>query len=123
MILTLRLRDKLKRRINMVVYYAEKIDDIVLVTEFILSARSSSSKSYAYYDNSMLLFEETLVSSIRKNKIESVVNNALRKLTRRILQDTNQSFLDDDLVNKLRCYILDTLESELEENRQWMRKK
>jgi hypothetical protein len=123
MILTLRLRDKLKRRINMVVYYAEKIDDIVLVTEFILSARSSSSKSYAYYDNSMLLFEETLVSSIRKNKIESVVNNTLRKLTRRILQDTNQSFLDDDLVNKLRCYILDTLESELEENKQWMRKK
>ena len=107
----------------MVVYYAEKIDDIVLVTEFILSAKSSSSKSYAYYDNSMLLFEETLVSSIRKNKIESVVNNTLRKLTRRILQDTNQSFLNDDLVNKLRCYILDTLESELEENKQWMRKK
>lgn len=107
----------------MVYYYAEKIGNIVLVTEFVLSAKSSSSKSYAYYDNRRLLFEETLVSSIKNNKIESVVNNTLTRLTRRILNETNQAYLSDELVNKLRCYILETLETELEENRQWMKKK
>ena len=107
----------------MVYYYAEKIDNIVLVTEFILFAKSSYSRSYAYCNNNRLLFEETLVSSIKSNKIESVVNNTLRKLIRRILNETKQVFLDDDLVNKLRCYILETLETELEENKQWMKKK
>jgi uncharacterized protein YbcI len=107
----------------MVLYYAEKIDDIVLVTEFILSSRSSSSKSYAYYNDFIISFEETLVSSIRKNKIESVVNNNLKKLIKEILGVTNKDYLTDNLVNKLRCYILETLESELEENKQWMRKK
>ena len=107
----------------MVLYYAEKIDDIVLVTEFILSSRSSSSKSYAYYNYFIISFEETLVSSIRKNKIESVVNNNLKKLIKEILGVTNKDYLNDNLVNKLRCYILETLESELEENKQWMRKK
>jgi ATP-dependent Zn protease len=107
----------------MVLYYAEKIDDIVLVTEFILSSRSSSSKSYAYYNDFIISFEETLVSSIRKNKIESVVNNSLKNLIKEILEVTNKDYLTDNLVNKLRCYILETLESELEENKQWMRKK
>ena len=107
----------------MVLYYAEKIDDIILVTEFILSSRSSSSKSYAYYNDFIISFEETLVSSIRKNKIESVVNNNLKKLIKEILGVTNKDYLTDNLVNKLRCYILETLKSELEENKQWMRKK
>jgi len=107
----------------MVLYYAEKIDDIVLVTEFILSSRSSSSKSYAYYNDFIISFEETLVSSIRKNKIESVVNNNLKKLIKEILGVTNKDYLTDNLVNKLRYYILETLKSELEENKQWMRKK
>ena len=107
----------------MVYYYAEKIDNIVLVTEFVLSAKSSSSKSYAYYDNRRLLFEETLVSSIKNNKIESVVNDILKRLIKRILNETNKTFMSDELVNKLRCYILETLETELEENKQWMKKK
>lgn len=107
----------------MVYYYAEKIDDIILVTEFILSSKTSYSKSYAYYDNHRLLFEETLVSSVRNSSIESVVNNSLNKLTRRILDETNIPFLTNILVNKLRCYILETLKTELEENKQWMKKK
>jgi hypothetical protein len=107
----------------MVLYFAEKIDNIILVTEFILSARTSSSKSYVYYDNKMLLFEETLVSSIINSKIESVVNNILNKLTKRILNETTISIITDNMVTKLRCYILETLKTELEENKQWMKKK
>jgi hypothetical protein len=69
------------------------------------------------------LFEDTLVSSIKKSKIESVVNNTFNRLAKRILNETNLSFIPDLMETKLRCYILETLETELEENRQWMKKK
>lgn len=98
------------------IYYGEFIDGLIFVTDFYRGNRVSFSKSYIYYDNKELCYENTNISSIGSNtkKQKKIYNSILEKIYKRLKNETDYIYKTKDTKKKIKKYVSSTLLSELE---------
>lgn len=98
------------------IYYGEFIDGLIFVTDFSRGNRASISRSYIYYDNKELCYENTNISSIGSNakKQKKVYDSILEKIYKRLKNETNYIYKTKNTKKKIKRYVSSTLLSELE---------
>ena len=104
----------------MIIMFGQQINDLCLITEFLLG-NNSRSKSFIYCDDKILLYEESYrLGSLSKkpNFLESIYDKAFK----RICNETKHHELDYKTEYSIRSYIRDTLSQELKEIEIWKRK-
>ena len=77
------------------IYYGEFIDGLIFVTDFSRGNRASISRSYIYYDNKELCYENTNISSIGSNakKQKKAYDSILEKIYKRLKNETKLKIL------------------------------
>lgn len=103
--------------------FGESIDDLNFVT-ILFIGENSNSKSYIYYQDKELLYEDTNLTEINKKKynVDQFADNIIDKIIRRLNNETDLKIISEDTMNKISRYVLDTLNQELGEDAQWHQK-
>lgn len=104
------------------IYYGELIEDLNFVTSLFVGDNSSS-KSYIYYQDKILMYEDTNLTDVnRKNNAEEIASAIIDKVLRRLQNETDLKCISQDLLYRIEKYVWEILEEELGEDAKWHQK-
>ena len=104
------------------VYYGELIENLNFVTSLFVGDNSNS-KSYIYYQDKILMYEDTNLTDVnRNNNAEEVASAIIDKILRRLQNETDLKYISQDLLYRIEKYVWEILEEELGEDAKWHQK-
>lgn len=104
------------------VYYGELIENLNFVTSLFVGDNSNS-KSYIYYQDKILMYEDTNLTDVnRNNNAEEVASAIIGKILRRLQNETDLKYISQDLLYRIEKYVWEILEEELGEDAKWHQK-
>ena len=104
------------------IYCGECINDLNFVSVLFIGDNSNS-KSYIYYQDKILQYEDTDLTRVNKyNSSEEIFIEIVDKILRRLVNETDFKFIPADVENRIKNYVKDTLNQCLGEDEKWHQK-
>ena len=104
------------------IYYGEVINDLSFVSVLFIGDNSNS-KSYIYYQDKVLQYEDTDLTKVNNERnYNEVFTDIVDKILRRLLNETDFKFITKELEDKIKKYVKDILDQGLGEDEKWHQK-